>query len=148
MKSRKLLCGWRWYPVLGGLLLPLLAAGCGPAVGEVSGTVTYQGQPLGSGQIMFLGDKGTAPASIAADGTYTAHKVPVGTVQITVETIPPVSGGQGGNVAGMGLNTEGATTAAPGKYVKIPDKYKNARTSNLTYEVKSGKQQHDIVLQP
>jgi hypothetical protein len=151
MKSRYRADARRWYPALGGVLLPLLVAGCGPAVGDVSGTVSFKGEPLGSGLVVFHGQKATVPANIAADGTFTASKVPVGPVKVTVETIAPQSGksgGEGGKVSGVGMSATGAPTTPAGKYVKIPDKYKDPNNSGLTYEVKSGSQQHNIELTP
>jgi hypothetical protein len=131
------------------LALALLAAGCGPSVGAISGKVTYNGETLGSGTVQFNGPNATAMSGIAADGTYTIAKMPVGTVQIAVETTSPPPGTPqegSGKITGGSMSVQGAPPP-PGKYVPIPDKYKDPRTSGLTYEVKSGKQQHDLVLQ-
>jgi hypothetical protein len=131
------------------LALALLAAGCGPSAGTISGKVTYNGETLGSGTVQFNGPNATAMSGIAADGTYTIPKMPVGTVQIAVETTPPPPGtpqDAGGKITGGSMSVQGAPPP-PGKYVPIPDKYKDPRTSGLSYEVKSGKQQHDLALQ-
>lgn len=37
--------------------LPLWLIGCGPQQGQLSGTITYRGQPLQSGEILFTGDE-------------------------------------------------------------------------------------------
>jgi hypothetical protein len=139
----------RFLPPLAVLALAFVAAGCGPSVGDISGTVTYNGQTLGSGTVQFNGTNATATSGIAADGTYTITKMPVGPVQIAVETIPPPPGTPqdgGGKITGGSMSVQGAPPP-PGKYVPIPDKYKDPRTAGLSYEVKSGKQLHDIPLQ-
>lgn len=109
--------------------------------GTVSGKVVYQGQPLPGGTITFVPAKGK-PVTVAidADGNYKATAVPVGAARIAVETAslkpgrkPPkdkkIPGDQGG------------------KYLRIPEKYGNPKTSGLTLEIQSGKQTHDIHLQ-
>ncbi len=141
----------RRYSGLCGLvafLLPLALAGCGPRTGTVSGTVTYKGQALGNGSVMFLTKDGKAQSGlIGSDGSYTVANVPSGPVTITVQTTPP-AGAQGGGmkVKGTEMPDMGGGTAA-GKYVPIPDKYKNKDQSGLSYDVTAGPQKHDIQLQ-
>jgi hypothetical protein len=149
MTGRYLSRGPRFLLAAVGVFLPLLAAGCGPAVGDISGKVTYKGETLGSGTVMFYGTNSATPASIGDDGTYTAKKVPVGPMKITVETSPPAGGGKGGP-ASLNQGTmivDGQPVPPPGKYVEIPNKYKDAKASGLTLDVKAGKQQHDIPLE-
>lgn len=35
----------------------LLLVGCGPQQGQLSGTITYRGKPIQSGEILFTGDE-------------------------------------------------------------------------------------------
>jgi hypothetical protein len=87
----------------GGLFLCgiLVAAGCGGQKGEVSGKVSYQGQPVRGGMVSFIPEAGGLKTSaIEEDGSYTVRDVPLGPVKITVETDsfrPPVmpQGGPG-----------------------------------------------------
>ena len=79
-----------------GLSLLILTTGCGGSGGdversEVSGSVTYKGQPIEEGLIRFVPEKGTAgPVSAApiANGKYTIDAkggVPVGTHRVEIE---------------------------------------------------------------
>jgi len=134
------------------LVAALLAAGCGSSKGEVSGKVTFNGEAVGSGLVTFHGSHSVVAAPIAADGTFTASKVPAESVKITVETMPPPPGGgstgkSGVQHVGMGAADSPGDKPA-GKYVKIPPKYSLPSTSGLSLDVKSGRQQHDIALTP
>lgn len=78
------------------LLLATLAGGCGGA-SSVSGTVTYEGEPLPKGQILFLPADGKGPSAGAAivQGKYTINNLTPGpkTVQIVAtpeSAAPPV----------------------------------------------------------
>src|SRR5262249_13953259 len=123
-------------------VLALLTAGlcgCGTKPGSVSGKVTYQGQTLGSGLVIFVDPAGkvSQPAGISADGSYAADNVPLGRVTVCVETFP--------------LSGDGAGPKAPKgqprlRYVPIPAKYKDAKQSDLTLEVKPGANVYDIDL--
>ena len=82
-------------------VLPLLAAwlavGCGKPTGEVSGGVTYNGEPLPSGTVVFVGDspsnsKVDPVAKIQSDGRYHLPRVACGEVRITVQTPPAWKG--------------------------------------------------------
>jgi hypothetical protein len=108
----------------------------------VTGKVTYNGKTLTSGTVGFLGEGGASDSAIiAADGTYTATKVPLGTVKVSVATSAPQGGG-----------TMPQMPALPGmpaaqEAIPIPQKYRDANTSGLTFEVKRGSNQYDIPLQ-
>lgn len=70
-------CGWL------GLLL--VAAGCGPARTEVSGTVRYQGKPLTSGHVIVVdADHVPHTSPIGPEGSYAVAGVPVGPVRFAV----------------------------------------------------------------
>jgi hypothetical protein len=141
------LAGWSFL-----LLALLLAAGCGPPSGTVSGKVTVGGKTVPGGVVSFVpanGGKGTAIADIAEDGSYTVRNVPVGKVTITVETksVAPLSA-----PGGVHMNMPAGAPNAPGgdagkRYVPIPDRYSQGDTSGLAYEVKAGRQDHNIELE-
>jgi hypothetical protein len=119
------------------LLAALALAGCetGPAMGEVSGTVTVDGQtPAEGASITFFptdGKSQTAGASIV-QGRYTAQ-VPVGTAKVEIRAPRPAAGA-GGNTAGPGAAGPGG-----GGFIEesLPAKYNNETT--LTIDVKPGK---------
>jgi hemoglobin len=95
--------------------------------GTVSGKVTYKGKPLPAGTVAFHSKDGKAISTkLSEDGTYAAEKVPAGEYNLAVET--------------------DSAKGSP-KYVAIPAKYADPKTSGLTYTVKKGKQQFDIALE-
>src|SRR2546421_9946630 len=75
----------RFARLPGLLAVVLLAGGCAPGIGSVSGTVTYQGKPLTTGTVVFFDAANNSPSSpIQPDGTYTIGKVAAGQARIAV----------------------------------------------------------------
>src|SRR5437588_322666 len=74
----------------GWLVLVLVASGCGPRFGNVSGTVKYQGKPMSGGSIIFF-DAGNRSVSgaIGSDGRYSVTNVTAGRARIAV--FPPMA---------------------------------------------------------
>lgn len=132
------------------LLLPL-AAGCATRA-TVTGKVLHRGKPLETGGVVFLAKDGhTYNGNIEKDGTYTVSKIPTGLAKIAVVVASgPTGGGPPMKVApGAGKMPEGVqggsspagmTQQGP----KIAEQYTDPEKSGLTYEVKSGSQEHDI----
>jgi hypothetical protein len=125
---------------------------CGCRGGNtVSGTVTYKGKTLNSGTVIFyVGDK-TVPAPISSDGTYLATGVPVGSAKVTVAVtdtsnlVPSqMKGGPKGQAEHAPLPGGDSGPAAPP--VPIPAKYAAKESSDLSYEIHSGKNAFDIDL--
>ncbi len=130
-----------------GLLVPCLvvagivlaASGCGRGDGmrAVTGTVTFDGQPVESGEIMFRSPDGTegSAAGRITGGRYSLRSTPgVKRVEITarreIETAPAASG-----------------EPAIGFESYIPEKYN--RQSELTVEVaQHGRNSFDFDLTP
>jgi hypothetical protein len=119
---------------------------------SVSGKVTYKGEPVSGGVLMFNPKPGTAgvvsSTILNPDGTYSVAQAPSGEFTVTVDTeflnpdkktqAYPGSGGKA-----MPSSTPPPSKAPPGaegKYVKIPKKYSDAKTSTLTAKLTSGKQ--------
>jgi hypothetical protein len=133
----------RWQ-VRSGVLLALMSFGLSgySQPGSVSGKVTLQGgEALSSGMVVFVDKDGkvSQPAGIEVDGSYAATNVPLGHVTACVETLP-LSGGDGG-----GPN---AVKGQPRpRYVPILEKYKDAKQSGLTLEVKPGANVYNIEVQ-
>jgi hypothetical protein len=134
---------WIGNRALGGgdwLLVALLAAGCAPGWGNVSGTVTYQGKQLTTGTIIFYDAANGAPsAEIKPDGTYTVSHVRAGTAKIAI--VMPM------DIPFMGFGGPApAKTPEPGKVPTLPAKYADREQSGLTCEVKAGNNTHDVKL--
>jgi hypothetical protein len=115
-------------------------------MGEVTGTVLYQGKPLPSGTVLFVGPDGSRRgfSPIATDGTYRIQQVPVGPVKIAVVSEPRVPRGLM-RASGPRPQSPGPTTS---DYVPIPNRYQEPDRSGLTYTVGAGKQIQDIILMP
>ena len=159
--------GARWLNSSLALSLIIVAAGCG-AKGTVTGKVTYQGKTLRMGTVNYVNEKTgkTYTGTIGDDGTYTVKQVPAGPAKISVVSRPVSMGGEKGGNRGTGA-PRGATFKPPKdapqdtkpkdmgaldpteqnkKHIPIPEKYEHVDTSELTYEVKSGSQDHPIEL--
>ncbi len=118
-----------------------VSLGCGGSLPDepervtVSGTVTYDGQPVADGEVRFVPTKGTeAPSSSAviSGGAYKAEfkgGVPVGIHRVEIRGYRPKAGGAAEETPGM----------AAGETLKeqyLPAKY-NAK-SELELTVESG----------
>jgi hemoglobin len=114
------------------------------ATAAVSGVVTYDSKPLPGGVITFVEGKKGISATIAADGTYKIKLVP-GDYKIAVDAeakLPP--GGAGGAKPPVGGTGGAKPPAAPA--VAVPAKYRNADSSELSFQAKEGPQVYDIIL--
>jgi hypothetical protein len=136
-----------------------------PPTGEVSGKLTYKGEPVPMGRINFVTEDGRAASGEIKNGTYKVPAAPIGLVKIEIVgtggagnpnnprsvEVPKGHGGEAQlEVARrMGANPPASVpTYQPPKGMTIPQKYGNTNTSGLTYEVVVGPQNHDIELKP
>jgi hypothetical protein len=118
------------------VLATVLVAGCGAPTGDISGLVTYNGEPLPSGVVSFVAEQGrnrdkVKLAGITSDGKYEIQRCLCGEVRIGVQTPPAIKG----RFAGAGIPT-----------IEIPPQYADPDTSGLTYTVQPGPQSFDIKL--
>ena len=149
---KKLLSRWPagWGFVGLGMVLAMGSIGCGgPYRAEVSGTVTYKGEPLPGGIVSISHPDGrVGKGRIQEDGSYTVPDAPGGDVRVTVQTVPPIPAPPS-FIPLAKLGGEGAKPAPvfpAGPYKKIPDKYSKTETSGLTLEVHRGTNDFDIPL--
>gem|GEM_PF-929482 len=130
-----------FFPALTGLLVFL--SGCSGGLGSVSGEVKFNAQPLPNGRITFICSGGQKPALSAdiTNGRYAIANVPVGHVDVVVETFnlrsDPVPGGP-----------PPPPVPKDYKYVKIPTRYGDAKESGLGFDVVRGDQTKDFNLTP
>lgn len=127
------------------VLPAILIAGCGGGSGSVvTGTVTYEGEPVAKGQITFTPADGKGPIAggeIVA-GKYRVTDLAPGQklVQITAVDDPaPVL-----SSADLAAAAASGKPAAPPPKVLVPP---DAVGNGATVEVKAGSQVHDIALQ-
>jgi hypothetical protein len=158
------------------LSLLLLGCGGGNpnAPAAAHGKVTYNGKTLSMGTVTFHdpGGFGMYPAPIKADGSYSVRDIPAGDgVVVTVDPGVDTSatkkgeerkqygGDQGAKMPDMGemmkkmgrlpagANPSGKTPeSTSGKYMKIPERYKDPKGSPLKYPIKKGDQLLNIEL--
>lgn len=134
-----------------GLLLAGAFGGCGrggPQRVVISGTVTFNGQPLDRGQMRFIPEEGSGmPASGAyiSKGEYVANSqggVPVGQVKVQIECWQPTAGW----LQEHGPPGPDARWDVIPKNQIIPEKY-NAKTElEITIEPGSGSLTRDFAL--
>jgi hypothetical protein len=146
---------WALATALGPLAAVLLV-GCGGGKGDVSGLVTYKGEPLPFGRITFVSQVGNKPSLTARirTGKYTIAACPAGPVQIAVESLArPLKGrpSMGGITKGF-VPPEDEDAVEPSakqpRPVTLPPRYNIPEESGLDYTVTSGQQTHDIPLNP
>ncbi len=123
------------YLVLAGLM------GCGGGSGSdkatVIGKVSYKGAPVTGGTLTLYSAEGAPyPVAIKADGTFNVSGVPVGQMGVAIDTgaapAAPPAGSSGGQ--------------APPPHVDLPKKYKDPKSSGLTWDIKGGKNTKDFDL--
>ena len=124
------------------------------APATVSGSLSYNGQPVKAGTMQFHTADGVPySAQIAPDGTYTATDLPTGEMVVTVETEsinPNKAAPKGGDAARrMKMQVQQpapGTTTAGDLYVKIPRKYADPKSSPLKVTLERGRQTYDFTL--
>ena len=149
------------------LLLPLFllcAVGCSkgkstPA--SVSGKVTLKDQPVTGGTVTFHFENdgtlaGTYRAEIGTDGTYGLTSLPAGEAKVSIETEsintagrpkPEEYGKRRGRVMKSSPAPSGVEVGkAQTKYMPIPRKYADPKTSGLTVTLTKGKQEKNFPL--
>lgn len=139
---------WKLWPI--AILLFVTIAGCGGSgskrkLVQVSGTVTYEGKPLTSGTITFVGE-GQSPVNAAGEISSS------GTYKLSTETP-----GDGAAPGSYKIRIESwasppkmdETGVDPGKSA-VPEKYGRIETSGLTATVKDSPatQKFDFALAP
>jgi hypothetical protein len=135
------------------LLVTLAVVGCGKGSGTVSGKVTLDGKPVPGGSINFacLNEDGqiqtARSGSIDKDGSYRVPKIPEGPVKIAIQGpphgVPPEFLKK---MRFSGPSPRLSIRIAEREPVEIPNRYTDAKTTDLTYTVVRGNQEHDIAL--
>ena len=120
-------------PVVGALFLFVI--GCSEPTGGISGKATYKGAPVTTGSISFqMKSKGIAQdAKLDSTGNFKmATPMPTGTYQAFYT--PPLPEPQDPSKGGR----------APVATSIVPKKYESPETGQLSFEVKSGKNEIPI----
>jgi hypothetical protein len=138
-------------------------AGCGPssaAQGVVSGKVTYNGTPLTGGNLTLHPVKGGPdfPITITNEGTFSSSGVPDGEMLVAIET--ESLNGRGavgmdgsrmpkpppGKVGANEVKNPHIDMSNQPKYMRIPQKYKDVKSSGLPWTITKGDNKKDFAL--
>jgi hypothetical protein len=126
----------------------LLLAGCSqqpPVI--VSGTVSYKGQPVSTGQISIIAEDGKSRSDlITAEGNYQVRDAPLGQVTFTITATKLVSE-PAKEVATPTGKSDGMTL--PPQIVEVslvPLKYNERQTSDLKRTIAPGQQTINLEL--
>jgi len=128
----------------------------------VKGAVTWGGQPLKMGNVVFVSadnQGGQGSGVIDANGNYTVNDAPVGDDKVYISLPPRPMGPVGGMPAappGMAMPADKQPNAAggmgstnPQDYPStLPDKYKSAKDTDVTFKVEKGQNTFNITLTP
>src|SRR5581483_4829114 len=118
------------------------ATGCGPARGDLGGTVTYQGQPVRSGSVTVLGGDGIPRTdAIREDGTYLVQNIAPGPVKIAVASPDPARAHLHTRKSGSAISP----ITRPGWFA-IPDDYGDFNKSGLSVQLTAGRNTYAIEL--
>jgi hypothetical protein len=122
-----------WLGLVSSLVLTVAGMGCGQgsSTGEIFGTVSFQGKPLRSGTVTFLGAGGEKKyARISTEGTYRVAEVPLGKAQVAV----------------LSHAANPFSSDPANKPVEISPRYSKPETSGITLHVKAGRQPFNIAM--
>lgn len=122
--------------VAGGLALVFASIGCSSSASSVSGTITYEGQPMQQGEITFTPADGVGPVvgSPIAAGAFTVSPIAPGRKVVQISELPtlefPKSTAELAKAAQQGVRPAPPQNLMPA----------NAIGNGATIEVKAGKQ--------
>jgi hypothetical protein len=126
-----------------------MLAGCGGGGGAtVSGSVTYDGQPVGDGTITFLPADGKGPTvgGPIAGGRYSVSGVLPGAKVVQITAVKAVKFAQSSAEMAQQAADRKAKGDATGLIESADVIPANAEGNNATVEVKAGAQTHDFAL--
>jgi hypothetical protein len=143
----------RWLLLSGPLLGGLLGVWLGVALWrdsktQVSGWVTYNGYPVGSGSVVMVGWDGLPVyGQIQPDGSYFIKKPRTGVVKVAVTSPAPVAPILAKSRVGDKFRaSDNASASPPDNWFAIPARYGDPETSDLSLDVRTGRNSFDIEL--
>jgi hypothetical protein len=107
----------------------------------LEGTVKYGDQPIMVAMVIAQGPGGAATAFIGDDGRYKLDNVPLGEVNIAVNT----DAGKGNLMSKVMAQSKGGPKTLP-RVIEVPKKYFDPTQSGIKTTVVKGANTYDIVL--
>lgn len=132
-----------------GLVLVLLS-GCqrSAPVAQVTGTVTFNGKLVTSGDVVLVGNDGRSPppGRVRADGTYVIEGAPVGKVKVGFFNPPPPPL-PAPKVGSATVDEELVQMRESAKlYTPTPAKYAEPSQSGIEFELDAGRNERNVDL--
>ena len=127
----------------------LVASGCGPALGTVTGTVRIGETPLRAGAIRFLGPDGRLVTGSVDDGSFHLAGVSPGTNRVSVVSLPVLEGFTWINPEEP-RDPATLPSSAPQPVLRsqeIPARFAEVESSPLSYEIRPGSQALEVRLE-
>jgi hypothetical protein len=107
----------------------------------LEGTVTYGKDKIGIALVVAQNGSGSATAFIDDDGRYKLTNVPLGEVNIAVNT----DAGKGQAFGKFMAAAQGKAKGAP-RVVEVPSRFANPDTSGIKTTISAGANTYDIVI--
>jgi hypothetical protein len=128
--------------------LAFLLSACGPKEirypetgATLEGTVTYGEDRVGAALVIAQNESGAAVGFVDETGRYKLQNVPLGEVQIAVDTVA----GKGQAMGKFVAQSQGKAEGAP-KLIEVPAEYAKPSSSGITTTVGKGANTSDIVI--
>jgi hypothetical protein len=126
-----------------------LVGGCGPSGDRLpetgatlEGTVTYGREPVLVAMIIIQGEGGASTAFVDDGGRYKAENVPLGKVQIAINT----AAGKGQMTGKVMAQSQGKGGKSAPKMIDVPARFADPSTSGITTTIKKGENNFDVVI--
>ncbi len=124
-------------------------AGCGvkeiriPETGaDLSGTVTYNGEKVPVALVIVQGAGASATGNIGDDGRFSIKNVPIGEVNIGVNT----EAGKGELRGKMMARAQTKQKVEMPKVIDVPSKFFSPATSGIKTTINKGSNKYDVVI--
>ena len=135
-------------PLLGSLLLGV--SGCGGSATEITGAVTYNGQPVEEGSVTFrpTDGKGQAFGAPIANGRFTTSKASPGSKTAVIRGVKKINYGMNSDEATRKANEAIAAGKSWAGHMSEAADYipEDAEGNSQVLEIKSGSQEIDFAI--
>ncbi|HEV8060635.1 MAG TPA: hypothetical protein VGP68_12210 [Gemmataceae bacterium] len=109
---------------------------------DLSGTVTYNGEKVMVALIIVQGAGASATGNIGDDGSFTIKNVPLGEVNIAVNT----EAGKGELKGKMMARAQTKQKLEMPKIIDVPSKYFSPASSGIKTTINKGSNKYDVVI--